>query len=297
MPFKCRYCGQPHCSIHRLPENHECRGLEDYKEQLREEGQLMAETPQVKVQREIREGPEAPRRTQRGFDLSTSQVMQSLEGRVTWMLLGLMVVVTVAGWIVNMGTGPGTGTWTRSLWTDHFALHPSFFLAPWTLVTSIFAHGGVSHLLLNGIVLFFFGPAVERRIGTRSFLTLFVASGIIAGLAQVAFSWAVAGTGLPFAPPAGTVPAVLGASGAILATMGVLAVLEPDATVLLFFVVPMPLWLLVAGFAAFDFVMLLTQSAGGIANLAHLAGLGIGIAAAKMYWDRPRHAVAERWGM
>jgi len=32
MPFRCKFCGQPHCADHRLPENHGCLGLVEYKE-------------------------------------------------------------------------------------------------------------------------------------------------------------------------------------------------------------------------------------------------------------------------
>lgn len=278
MPFTCRYCGQPHCSMHRLPENHECRGLEDYKEQLRDRGQLMAETPQVKVQREIRDEPSAQRSRRRG--VRSQQVLQAFEGRMTWILLGTMLAVTVLAQMARFGAG-------RAAFVAHFTLTTSSYLRPWTLLSSIFAHAGVAHLLLNGLVLFFFGPAVERRIGTRALIALFLATGAVAGIAQVAVAAAV-----------GSAAPVLGASGAILAVLGVMTILEPDATVLLFFVIPMPLWMVTAGFAVVDFVtMLSTGFGGGVANLAHLVGLGLGLAAAKLWWDRPRRRTVETWGM
>lgn len=278
MPFTCRYCGQPHCSMHRLPENHECRGLEDYKEQLRDRGQLMAETPQVKVQREIREEPSAQRSGRPG--IRSQQVLQSFEGRMTWILLGAMLAVTVLAHLA-------AGLRGNAFLVAHFTLQTSSYLRPWTLLTSIFAHAGIFHLLLNGMVLFFFGPAVERRIGSRALLGLFLGTGILAGVAQVVVAQA-----------AGSAAPVLGASGAILAVLGVMTILEPDATVLLFFVIPMPLWMVTAGFAVIDFVtMLSTGFGGGIANLAHLVGLGLGLAAAKLWWDRPRRRAVETWGM
>lgn len=318
MPFTCRYCGQPHCAAHRLPENHDCAGLEEYKEQLREQGRLMAETPQIKVRREAEAeeeerggllgglgrgragggpgggpgrgpgggpggaggggliggsfGTGGPTRTGPG----RAGLLRMFRGQATFALLALMAAVTVAGWTLSALYGSG-------IYRTFFAVHATSYLYPWTVVTSIFAHGGVMHLLINGLILFFFGPAVERRIGTRSFVALFVTAGAVGGVGQVLFSSAL---GQP-AP-------VLGASGAILGLMGVLLVLEPDAQVLLMFLIPMPLWVLVGLFALFDFAYLFQQD--GVAHLAHLAGLAVGIVAAKHLETRSRRAAVEHWG-
>lgn len=309
MPFTCRYCGQPHCAEHRLPENHACAGLEEYKQQLRERGQLMTESPEVRVRREIEDEPSAGGagggltgglkqlglggsggRTGRGGPggpggpgggpvRRRATFGHLLQGRATYVLLGLMVAVTVAGFLVRASAG-------RSVFITHFTVSTGSALAPWSLVTSIFAHADLSHILLNGIVLFFFGPAVERRIGGQDLAVLFLLSGVVAGIAQLAFGFAL---GAP-------VP-VLGASGAILAIMGVLLVLEPNATVLLLFIIPMPLWVVVVGYAIIDFVSLVAQPVGGgVAHLAHLVGLAIGILAARQLYARRRAAGSSVWG-
>ena len=49
---------------------------------------------------------------------------------------------------------------------------------PWTVITYQFLHAGFWHLLMNMIGLFFFGPRLENRLGSRHFILLYLASGI-----------------------------------------------------------------------------------------------------------------------
>jgi membrane associated rhomboid family serine protease len=87
-----------------------------------------------------------------------------------------------------------------------------------TLVTSQFLHGGWLHLIGNLLYLWIFGNNVEDRLGRARFLLFYLGGGIIAGLAQVAID------------PGSTVP-MIGASGAIAATLGGYLVLFPRARI------------------------------------------------------------------
>ena len=150
------------------------------------------------------------------------------------------------------------------------ALMPSMILASeslWTFVTSMFMHAGLGHLFVNMISLMFIGGFVEKLIGKKRFLGLYFASGIFAGLFFVLIALAT-GTDL-------NVYAV-GASGAIFGLGGLLAVLTPKLPVLVFFIIPMPMW------AAMGFliVVLWVLSLGlglPIGNVAHLGGLLVGL--------------------
>jgi hypothetical protein len=133
---------------------------------------------------------------------------------------------------------------------------------PWTLVTSIFLHAGFLHLFVNALVLLSFGPVLEARIGRRRFLYIFFGSGIIAGAAQI----------LVLPPDV----VVLGASGAILGALGTLTVLVPRLPVLLFFFIPMPLWVASLGFGILSAILAFFTIGGSIANMAHLTGLIVG---------------------
>ncbi len=150
------------------------------------------------------------------------------------------------------------------------ALQPSMILAGhalWTFVTSMFMHAGIGHLFVNMISLMFIGSFVERLVGKKRFLAIYFGAGLFAGL----FFVAIAGlTGIDL-----NVYAV-GASGAIFGLGGLLAVLTPRLPVLVFFVIPMPMW------AAMVFLMvaLWALSIGlglPIGNIAHLGGLIVGV--------------------
>jgi membrane associated rhomboid family serine protease len=151
-----------------------------------------------------------------------------------------------------------------------FVLRSDSIVRVWTWFTSIFAHGGFGHIAVNSIVLYFFGPVVEKRIGSRKFAVLFLVAGALAGLAQVG----VYSLMNPNAIPTG----VLGASGAVMAVMGLLTVLNPNLTIYLYFILPMPLWLATSLFVGYSvFLGAGNVGAGGVAHLAHLAGVALGL--------------------
>jgi rhomboid family protein len=87
-----------------------------------------------------------------------------------------------------------------------------------TLVTSQFLHGGWLHLIGNMLYLWIFGNNIEDRLSPIPFLLFYLAGGVIAGLTQVAVD------------PSSTVP-LIGASGAIAATLGAYFVLFPGARI------------------------------------------------------------------
>ncbi len=152
---------------------------------------------------------------------------------------------------------------------ENFGLTPATILTkPWTIITSMFVHAGFSHVFFNMFALFFFGIYLTRLVGERTFLKIYFAGGIFAGLAYVF-------TSLVFGIPSPDIPAV-GASGAIFAIMGTLVVLRPNMTILLNFLFPMPLWIFAALYTLYAlFSIGLTM--GSIAHNAHLGGLVLGL--------------------
>ncbi|MCD6575874.1 MAG: rhomboid family intramembrane serine protease [Nanoarchaeota archaeon] len=101
---------------------------------------------------------------------------------------------------------------------DSFAFMPAEVLSkPYILVTSIFMHANVHHLLLNSIGLLIFGLIVETEIPKLKWVLLFLISGIIGNIGYMLLS-------NPFIP-------ALGASGAIFGLMGAAAVLKPKQIV------------------------------------------------------------------
>lgn len=137
----------------------------------------------------------------------------------------------------------------------------------WTIITSMFMHGSLNHLLFNMISLMFIGGFVERLIGKKRFITFYFSAGILASLLFVLVSFL---TGMDL-----NIYAV-GASGAIFGLGGLLAVLTPKLPVLVFFVIPLPMWAAMIGMLGV--LWILSATAGlPIGNIAHLGGLLTGV--------------------
>jgi membrane associated rhomboid family serine protease len=149
------------------------------------------------------------------------------------------------------------------VFTNTFALLSQDVLTrPWTLLTSMFLHANSMHLLFNMYALFIFGPLVELEIGPKNFLIMYLGAGLLAGIIFSIFN---------------PTSAAIGASGAIMAVLGMMIMLFPHQRVLMFFVIPMSLRTAGIIFAAIDLLGFVSSANTGIAHVAHLAGLAVGV--------------------
>ncbi len=155
--------------------------------------------------------------------------------------------------------------------------HPAWY----TLVTSVFAHGGWFHLIGNMWFLWVFGNNVEDSMGHARFLVFYLVSGVLAALAQVVVQ------------PGSIVPMV-GESGAISGVMGGYLVLYPLARVhlLVFFgflvtTVAVPAYLMLLYWAGIQFLSSLWSlglgQEGGVAFMAHFGGFVAGAVLIKLF--------------
>jgi len=131
---------------------------------------------------------------------------------------------------------------------------------PTQYLTAVFAHGSLSHVVGNMIVLFFFGPELERGLGRRRFLLFYLLTGVGANILFHIF----------FPPP---VPA-LGASGAIYAILVMFAWLWPNKEIsFLFF--PMfrfkVKWLVMI-LVGIEVLFLIAGQSDGVAHSVHVLG-------------------------
>ncbi|MBU0957807.1 MAG: rhomboid family intramembrane serine protease [Nanoarchaeota archaeon] len=141
--------------------------------------------------------------------------------------------------------------------TETFLLDSSKTLSePWRIVTSIFLHSSITHLLFNLFALILFGLILEKEIKSNNFLIVFFVSGIIASIFSVFFY-----------------DAALGASGAIFGVIGALTIMRPTIAVFAFGI-PMPLFIASILWVGADVIGYFNPT--NIANLAHLSGIGIG---------------------
>ena len=155
------------------------------------------------------------------------------------------------------------------VWGEYVFVSKNAFSRPWTFVTSIFLHSDLDHLMFNMVGLAFFGYYVETVVGRKSLLIVFFSAGV-AG----AFS---------ILPLVGG----LGASAAIMGTLGFLAVTNPDYPVKTFFI-PWyrPALFLAILYGTFDFLYPFTLKEP-IGYGAHLAGLFMG-GLLGVYWKKKR---------
>jgi membrane associated rhomboid family serine protease len=135
----------------------------------------------------------------------------------------------------------------------------------WQLVTYMFLHAGIGHVLFNMLTLWFFGTQLERDWGTRRFLKYYFYCGIAAGVCVLVVNillgyW-------------GTV--TLGASGAIFGVLVAFAVMYPDQLVLMYFLFPIKAKYLVMIYVAIELLFTFGPNTG-VSTIAHLGGAGFG---------------------
>lgn len=151
----------------------------------------------------------------------------------------------------------------------YLPLVPSQVLArPWTVLTYMFVHGGLFHLLFNMLGLLFFGPPLEERWGSREFLKYY----LIAGIGGALFSFIFPNQ------------AIVGASGAVYGIMLAFAMYWPDNPIYIWGILPVKAKWLVLFLFLLSLFSAMDGGASGVAHLAHLGGLVTGFAFLKSPW-------------
>lgn len=156
-----------------------------------------------------------------------------------------------------------TGAW----FGDVFAFSPLAAAArPWTFLTYMFVHDGFLHLAFNMLMLFFFGPGVERRMGGVAFARYYLLCGL--GGPVLAFGLSLFMDVAPF----------IGASAAVFGVALAFAMYWPHARIFVFpLPFPVPVRYLVGFLVVLDMVPLVLGINDGIAHLAHLGGFLFGL--------------------
>ncbi len=159
-----------------------------------------------------------------------------------------LLIATVVAFFLQ-GTLPGL--------EQAFLFVPSLlWRQPWTLVTYMFLHGGLTHLLFNMLGLFFFGSRVESRIGSRQFTILYFLSGISGAVLSLLLS----------------PNPILGASAGVFGVMLAFAHFWPHEPIHIWGVIPVPARILVIITTVFTLWSGFSGGGGGIAHFAHLGG-------------------------
>ena len=165
---------------------------------------------------------------------------------------------------------------------EYFGLTPQHVLEQmrlWELITWMFVHGGITHILFNMLILWMFGVQLERIWGPKFFLHYYFITGIGAGLTVI-----VVGL-LPFAFAESTyLLPTIGASGAIYGLLVAFALYYPETPILMFFLFPVPAKYFVMIIGTISFLSV--PRGGGVSHVAHLGGLVVGYLYLKRFGGR-----------
>ncbi len=127
----------------------------------------------------------------------------------------------------------------------------------WELLTATFLHGSFSHILWNMLFLWMVGREMESFYGSRDFVAFYLSAAVISTLGWALVDWN---------------SRMLGSSGAVMAVVVVYALYYPRREVLLFFVIPVEMWLLVVVFLGYNVWEWLNPGQHSDAVAAHVTG-------------------------
>jgi len=178
--------------------------------------------------------------------------------------------------------------YSRDYFINTYGVVPAH-LRPVTLLTSLFIHGGWSHIIGNMLFLWAFGKSLEDAMGHTKFLAFYLIGGVAAGITHVVFNLFT------------TLPTV-GASGAIACVMGAYLVKFPRARihtlVFLFFFVTMAdipaafillYWFVTQLFSEYGSITQTQVMNGGVAYAAHIGGFITGMILVRFMGARTRY--------
>ena len=186
-----------------------------------------------------------------------------------WVLIGVNVLVFIA---TSISSGSILGV-SQHIAAQAGVSSSTIASQPWTIITALFIHDGIYHILFNMLTLYFFGMYVLALVGETRFFLVYFIGGIVGNALFMLLA------------PSNSL--AVGASGAIFALGGVLVVLVPRLKVMIFpLPIPMDLWIsILISFLLLTFV-------ADVAWQAHLGGLLTGIAAGYIF---KRQAIHRRY--
>ena len=176
-----------------------------------------------------------------------------------WVLIGVNIMIFIATSIASGSIFGISQTVIQQLGLSR----STFSSQPWTIVSAMFVHDGIYHILFNMIALYFYGMYVLALVGEARFFLVYFIGGLIGNALFLLLT--------------GYNDVAVGASGAIFALGGLLVMLVPRLKVMIFPIpIPMDLWIAIIIFA-------LISLSPGVAWQAHAGGLITGLAAGYIF--------------
>ncbi len=177
----------------------------------------------------------------------------------------------------------------------HFIMAPNF--NPLQLLTYMFMHANISHIVFNMFSLWMFGRIIESVLGGKKFILFYIVCGVIAGLSQelvqlISYyaqgldNYEMVNLGISMIPMSQYLSTwtTIGASGCCYGILIAYGMLFPNERVLLLIPpIPMKAKYMVVGFIALELIVALGASGDSIAHFAHLGGAAAGWFLIKLY--------------
>lgn len=190
-----------------------------------------------------------------------------------------LILFNVLGFLIQILTlpaaGRGHGAFTTALWlTPDQVLHGQV----WRLLTYAFLHDGIWHIFWNMLFLWWFGRELEDLYGSLEFLTFYLTAALVGGVVYVLGAFG----------PGDQQAACLGASGAVTAVLVLFACHFPTRTILIWFVLPVPIWAFVVFQVAQDTYQFFSREQTVVAVSVHLGGAVFGFLYNKLQWRLTR---------
>ena len=192
----------------------------------------------------------------------------------------ILIVITAVIWLIDFSTAKTIDDEKVSWLAQWFAARDDTPIQPWTwyqFLTYGFVHDhkAIWHLLFNMFGLFIFGRIVEQRLVRGEFLRYYLVAMFFGGVVG-SLQYLITGANA----------SVIGASGAVAATLILFAFYHPHEKILLMFVIPVKAWIVAVGFVAYDSLGALgLRGESNTAFTVHLAGALFAALYFKQRWN------------
>jgi membrane associated rhomboid family serine protease len=186
-----------------------------------------------------------------------------------------LIGVNIVCFVLQLATRTLTSTGYDQPFTDAFLLDVGKVEQGqvWRLLTYAFLHDpfSFSHILFNMLFLWWFGSDVEDLYGPREFLAFYLSSALLGGIVFTLTHLKSGGE-------------CLGASGAVTTVLVLCALHYPTRVILVFFVLPVPIWIFVIFSVTMDLFHFVSRVQTAVAVEVHLAGAAFGYLYWKFQW-------------
>ena len=197
-------------------------------------------------------------------DLKNRFLAENIVGRLIYINVAVFILFALLDVFATLFNITSPALYLK-MWMELPSAPINFIYQPWSLVTYMFLHGGLMHILWNMLALYWFGKIFLSFFSTRHFVGLYLLGGIVGGLFFIA-----AYNIFPMFTSSSNNAYLVGASAAVLAIVAASAVRVPDYKINLLLIGTVKLSTLAVATVIIDLLLITSDNAGG--SFAHLGG-------------------------